>query len=228
MRHVVFFIVTLALAPLNAAAGAIYNINIDTAPLVGDVAQPFYLAFQLADGSGTGDGNNAAFISGFVFDGGGAPFGSPLTLGSAFGDLSSSVILTDSGFPNVFAQAFTPGTNASFQLALTANVDPGFVADEFTVSILDQTLTPIPTSVGPFFDALLAITIDAQNPTIEVFSGDTSRSPTGGGPPIAIRSPEVVQAPEPDTIAGALLAGFFALSAHFRTRWRKRRNEGLV
>src|SRR6266852_3980540 len=149
MRHLSWCLASLLVLPVGIHATSLYTVSLNTAPLIGHSAGPFYLAFQLADGTGTGDGNNAAVLSDFQFGGAGAPFGpSPVLFGSAFGDLSSTVILTDSAFPNFFAQSFTPGSTISFLLDLTINIDDGDIPDEFTFSILDRTLTPIPTMAG--------------------------------------------------------------------------------
>lgn len=172
-------------------ASVTYSVNINTAPLIGHPAGPFSIAFQLADGSGTGDGNNAAVISKFQFGAGGGPSGTPTVLGSAFGSLSTSVSLTDHGTVNFFAQTFTPGGTLTFSLSVTTNADAGGILDEFTFSILDNTLTPIPTMAGAPLDVFLSINL-APRPTVQTYASDTSRSPAGGGGPISIPTPQVV------------------------------------
>ena len=52
-----------------AQAGEI-TVTLDTSVLIGSQAGPFFIGFQLADGSLTGDGNNAAVVSNFQFGGG--------------------------------------------------------------------------------------------------------------------------------------------------------------
>jgi hypothetical protein len=85
---------TLLLAPAAAHADFIYNVTLNTAPLVGNAAGPFSLDFQL-----TGTGNNTVTLSRFQFGGGAAdtfgngPFDG--TFGGASGNISSSVTLTD-------------------------------------------------------------------------------------------------------------------------------------
>jgi len=188
--RIAIFAALLALAA-HGRASVTYSVNIDTAPLIGHPAGPFSIAFQLADGSGTGDGNNAAVISRFQFGAGGGPSGTPTVIGSAFGSLSSSVSLTDHGAVNFFAQTFTPGDTLTFSLTVTTNADAGGILDEFIFSILDNTLTPIPTMAGAPLDVFLSINL-APRPTVQTYAGDTSRSPAGGGGPIDIPTPQVV------------------------------------
>ncbi len=190
-------------------ASVLYQVTLDTTPLIGKTAGPFWLSFQLSDGSGTGDGNNAATLSHFVFDGG-SEAGPPITVGSVFGDLSTEVLLTDAALPSFFAQPFLPGSLLHFELALTTNVDAGPIADAFTFSVLDSTLTPLPTTAGPFLDVLAEIDIDSAMPAVSTFSGDGTRSPAAGGPPIPLAAPSVqVATPEPTTLV--LMGGAFLI-----------------
>jgi PEP-CTERM motif len=218
MRYATLCFAALLTLPASLQAGIIYSVSLNTAPLVGHPAGPFYLAFQLADGSGTGDGNNAAIVSNLLF-GGGAASGSPILFGSAFGDLSSTVVLTDSSFPNYFAQAFTPGSSVAFFLDLTTNPDAG-IPDEFTVAILDNTLTPIPTTAGTFFDVFVQIDIDSSNPSVTTYPSDTGRLPNGGGQAIDLGTASVqLAAPEPGTLVllGTALLGLCLLRSRLTT-----------
>ncbi len=188
-----------------------YQVSLDTSPLVGSAAGPFSVSFQMSDGSGTGDGNNAAILSAFMF-GTGASSGSPLLIGSALGDLSSGVVFTDASGIAFFAQTFTPGSVLQFQLDLTTNVDGGPIADAFTFFILDSTLTALPTTAGAPFDMLAEIDIDSANPTVMTFAGDTSRSPSAGGDPIGLSAPTFVSTvPEPNSALLALPVGLLAM-----------------
>lgn len=182
-------------APAASAGGSpptvTYWVNLDTTPLIGHPAGPFAVAFQLADGSGTGDGNNAAVVGGFQFGAGGGPSGISVVTGSAFGDLSSVVSLTDSGRVNFFYQTFTPGNTLSLQVTVTTNADAGGTLDEFAFYTLDNTLTPIPTMAGAPLDIFSSINL-TTNPALHTYASDISRSPAGGGEPINIPAPLVV------------------------------------
>ncbi len=182
--------ILLALTMVTAAqaqAPVTYWASLDTSPLISHPAGPFSVAFQLADGSGTNDGNNAVVVSNFRFAGG-SPSGTPVVAGSAFGSLASTVSLTDSGIVNYFYQPFTPGTTLSFQITVTTNTDPGGILDEFTFSLLDNTLTPIPTMAGAPLDLFLYVNL-ATKPTVHTYASDSTRTPSGGGAPLTIPAP---------------------------------------
>ena len=183
----------LTLAVSAVQASVIKTVTIDTSALGALAGGPFSLAFELADGSGTGDGNNAVVLSDFQF-GSGNPVGSPLIFGSGFGDLSSAVTLTDADAASVFVQTFAPGSALSFLLSFTTNVDAG-TPDEFVFSILDNTFTPIPTSSSNPLSPFLVIDIDSDNPTIQTFNADAADIPA----PIVVDPASAV--PEPSSAA---------------------------
>lgn len=172
-------------------ADTLVTVTVDTSQLVGHPAGPFYLAFQLTDGSGVGNNSTMAVLSNFQFSGG-SPSGSPALTGGASGDIGSSVSLTDSTFLNFFSQQFTPGNALTFSLSLTGNVEAGSTPDHFAFSILDQTLKPIPTKGGLFFDVFLAIDLDSTNPALQTFASDPQRLPLAGGNAIATGDPQVI------------------------------------
>jgi len=157
----------------RVSSAALYHVDVNTAPLIGNPAGPFSLDFQLNDGSGLGDGNNSVTIGNFVF-GTGGPLGSATLLGGAAGDLASGVTLTDTTAFNEFFQSFTAGSTLSFDVSLTANADAGPTPDAFVFGILDYSLGNIPTTgVG---DSLLLINISAD--ALNVQTGN-SISPAG-------------------------------------------------
>jgi hypothetical protein len=204
-----------------AEANVAYTITLDTAPLIGHAAGPFSLDFQLTDGSGTGDGNNTATLSHFLF-GSGSAVGSPTLTGAASGNLSAGVTLTDTGFLNEFTQGFTPGSRLSFTLDLTTNVD-GLTPDEFSLAILDNTGAELPTlSFGSLgIDVFTLIDIDSAHPAVQTYASDATRSPAGGGSGIALAEPTATpvssNVPLPGTLA-LMVTGLGVLGG-----WRKRR-----
>ena len=193
--------VCLALFAAPAHAGIVYTVTILTSPLEGDPAAPFSLDFQFNGGSGTGDGNNTAVLSNFLFGAGGAAVGSAALAGGATGDLGSFVQITDTGFLNEFTQGFTPGSLLQFQLALSTNVDAGGTPDQFTMAILDSSGAQLPTL--SFFDVFVEIDVDSANPAIQTFASDPSRNTVAGGAPITLSAPSIntsIDTPEPGSI----------------------------
>ena len=172
-------------------ADTLVTVTVDTSQLVAHPAGPFYLAFQLTDGSGAGNSSTVAILSNFQL-GGGSPSGSPALTGGASGDIGSSVTLTDSSFLNFFSQQFTPGSMLTFTLSLTGQVEAGSTPDHFAFSILDQTLKPIPTKGGLFFDVFLAIDLDSASPVLLTFASDPQRLPVAGGNAIATGEAQVI------------------------------------
>ena len=189
------------------------TVTVDTSALGGLPNGPFFLGFELADGSGTGDGNNAVILSNFQFGSGNAT-GFPLILGSAFGDLSSTVTLTDADAASVFAQSFVSGNTLSFLLSFTTNVDAGGTPDEFIFSILDSTFTPIPTSSLSPLSPFLVIDLDSANPAVQTFGADSVPAPNIG---------DVASVPEPSS---AVLMGI-PLAALAWASWRRLSAQGL-
>jgi hypothetical protein len=210
----------VAMLPGVAFGNAVYNVSIDTSPLIGNAAGPFMLDFQFLDGSGLDDGNNTVTLSGFAF-GSGSPTGSASTFGGVAGDLLTSLTLTDTSFFNEFTQGFTPGNALAFVVDLTTNVDLGGVPDEFTLAILDSSGFQIPT-LGPF-DTVLLADITSGNPSLFSYGSDTSRNAVASGEPIALAAPSVSQVPEP-SLGWLVAGGFFALliCARFRSIGSKR------
>lgn len=195
-----FFLMCTCVCSSIANASILYDITMNTTPLIGHSAGPFSVEFQLNDGSGTGDSNNTAILNDFLFNGGG-PAGSPTLNGGANGNLTSGVTLTDHSFFNQFIQSFTPGSALSFRLSLSTNIDSGGTPDQFSFAILDKTGTELPTLAPGFFDVFVQIDIDSANPVVRTFGADTSRVPAGGGSAINIAAPVATPVvPEPSTI----------------------------
>lgn len=136
----------------------------DTSSLSGS---PFYLNFQFIDGSGTNDANNVITIT---LLNGGIPVGIPIVIGGASGNLTTTVLLTDSSFFNEFTQQFEPGLMLSLDVGLTNNVDVGSPPDEFTFAILDSAFQEIQTTDPTGGNVLLRIDINSSSPTVEKYS----------------------------------------------------------
>ena len=68
----------------------------------------------------------------------------------------------------------------NFSLLLTANLDAG-TPDEFIFSILDNTMSPLPTTSSSPLYPLLSIVFGSANPTITTFAGDFNKFPVAGG-----------------------------------------------
>ena len=76
VRHLGFAcLVSLFLGafPSLSDGALVFSVNLNTSSLIGNSAGPFYIEFQLNDGSGSipGDGNNTVNISNFDFGIGG-------------------------------------------------------------------------------------------------------------------------------------------------------------
>jgi hypothetical protein len=204
---------------VSAQAQLAYRFTVDTTPLIGHSAAPFYLDFQLNDGSGLGDGNNTAWLSNFNFHGG-APMGATAGMGSFTGNLSSMVSLSDHSFLNEFYQAFTPGSFLQFDLNLTTRVDSGLFPDTFAFAILDGTLSNLPTLSGGS-DLFALINITGPSSVVHTYASDGSVAPAAGGPPIMLAAPMDRAIPEP-SMYGCVAAVALALAAVVRRRSRSR------
>jgi hypothetical protein len=175
---------------------------------MGNASGPFQIDLQLTDGSGTGDANYTATVTGFNF-GGGALLGTPTNTGGVTGSLSSTVTLVDSGFFNNFQQSFTAGSTLSFMVDLTTNLDAGGTPDAFTFAILDSLGNNISTSDPG--GSLLTVNLDSAKPTVTTFAG------TGNYASVSA----TVTTPEPGTLTllgTGITGGLMALGR------RRRRN----
>jgi hypothetical protein len=191
------FIWVMALSGAPAVAAPLqYVVEIDTSTFAVSPLTPFSLNIQLNDG-GT-PGSNSAILSGWEF-GGGSPSGTPDVFGGAFGDLSTGVTLQDSDFFNSFTQSFIAGSFLRFQLNLTTNADPSGTPDQFSLAILDNTLTELATmSAGLYGTSVLLLA--------DLIGSGTSLLPFGSapGPSPAFAAPSLTAPaaiPEPATFA---------------------------
>jgi len=178
-----------------------YTMTFDLTPLATQPTPPgpFALDFQLIDGEGVV--RNTVTLSNFAFGTGGGPTGSVTTAGGARGNLSGTVIITDSGVLNEFTQGFTPSgtTPLRFTVDLTTNVEP-VTPDAFSVAIFDSAGIGLATS---FFDVFAQIDISTPL-TIHTYASDPHVTPPGclTCPPIALNAPSIqsITAPVPEPL----------------------------
>jgi len=185
----------------------IYNVTLDTSPLVGHPAGPFEVLLAFTDGSGIGDANNTVTLSGLDF-GGGSALGSPIVFGGASGSLETGISITDTSVISFFEEGFNPGLQLSFSLGLTLNDDAGGTPDRLTFFVLDSLGVPLPT-LAPAGDYFFGVDLGSSGPVFDAWATDPTRSPSVGGP-VTIPAPIVTTAvPEPSTIwlLGAVMIG---------------------
>jgi hypothetical protein len=127
----------LAFAPMTHADVFNFQIDLNVAALVAAPNGPFFLDFQLNQGSGSLI--NSVTLSGFTFTNGGVSESASL-FGNATGSMAGSVnLFTSAGSPfNEFFQGFSAGTtNIHFNISITEN-SPGATPDQFTLAILNS------------------------------------------------------------------------------------------
>jgi hypothetical protein len=171
------------------------GMSIDTSPLIGLPSGPFYLNFQLQDGSGGGDANNTITIGEIYFDNTpGYPGPGPGTIYNRH--------LTDENVLNEFSIGLGNYTRgAAFGFYSTTEIEGGGVPDEFRLRILDSNKTPIPT-LGPD-DAFLVVDIDSANPTIRTFRTDPGRTSIDIAAPKFLPGVPIPEGSVPTGIVGA-------------------------
>ena len=171
----------------------LYQVTVNTQPLEGNANAPFYVDFQMNYGSGSG---NSATLNDFNFAGGspvgtafsysGAGQGAIGAYGTAAGDLSAGVTLSDNASSqfNGFYQQFTPGSTLTFNVNLSAN-GTGQTPDDLIFSIDDYTTYQIYTTAPDQVSlAYFQINPYLHNPAISVNTyifapGDTGDNISG-------------------------------------------------
>lgn len=177
-----------------ARADFLYHISVDTHSLIGHLAGPFSLDFQLIDGDGIAD--NTVTLTGLP---------------------SGSVVLTDAHFLNEIVQPFVPGPSLAFDLS-TTNAFAGGIPDAFSFAILDSHGWEIPT-FSPS-GALLQMDLAGGAPSFQTFASDPSQAPAGISVPAPIVGAASTVVPEPGEWAamGVLGAGLAGLLVRARRR----------
>jgi hypothetical protein len=204
--------VAAILAPATMPAATFnFHVDLNVSSLVGTPNSPFFLDFQLNEGSGSLA--NSVTITNFLFTGGSAT-GSPQTFGLATGTLGSSITLNDntsSPFNEIF-QGFTAGTtDIQFDVTLSQN-SPGITPDGFIISILDSEANNPPIATTDFTSSsMITVPIGAANSLGDVQTF-TSTSPAGA---TATVTPAAV--PEPSSMV-ALIGGVGCLVTLRRRR----------
>ncbi len=196
-----------AAVPRSARAQADFDVNIDTSGLAGQSGSELFVELT-GGGSDSGPGYNTATLGNFVLGGGSAgSVDAANEIGNVSGDIGSTVSINDQGSPlNLFAQFLTPGSDLSFQLNVTGNVNTGAVPDGLYAFLYDPSGNPIDTTSDPSgFDSLLAVNFTSATPTVSNY--DTNL--------VSVTAASAAAAPEidPSSAFGAvtLLAGILAV-----------------
>ena len=187
-------ILTAAGSTTTLASTFTVGFDLSTSSIAGQGT--FSLAFQLVDGSGTGNADNTVSLTNFTF-GGGSASGPATLFGGAGGSVATGLTLTNSNsFFNAAVQGFVPGQQLTFDATFTDNANTPF-SDLFTMSILDPSGNGIPT-LDTVNDSFLTVTLDgtttalpngATAPPTMFFSADTSQTSYDLPAPTAIPEP---------------------------------------
>ena len=152
------------------------TVTIDTSALVNGGNGPYTLDLQFIEGDGGASGNNRITLSNFSLGGGSIMTPAVSTTGGV--TVSSnplSIVLVDSSFFQDVQFTFTPGSFLSFQFDSTSNVDV-VAPDTFTLAILDNTLTEIPTTNPNGLNSFVEIDLPTMGGGTQV----AASSDTGG------------------------------------------------
>lgn len=194
-KSTILAVILAAVGSTAARAGAFtVEFSLNTTSIVG--LGTFSLAFQMVDGSGTGDADNTVSLYDFNFSGGSAS-GPAMLFGGATGSVATGLTLTNSSpLFNAAVQGFVPGHQLTFEATLTDNAGAPF-PDLFTMSILDPSGNGIPT-FDTVNDSFLTVTLDGTTTTLpkgitvpptSFFGADPSQTSYGLPAPTAVPEP---------------------------------------
>jgi hypothetical protein len=178
--------------------------DLNTSAIVGQGT--YALAFQLVDGSGTGDADNTVLLSDFNF-GGGSASGSLLVFGGATGNVATGLTLTNSDpFFNAAIQGFVPGSSLTFDATFTNNLDTPF-PDVFLASIVDPQGNGIPT-LDTVNDSFITVTLNGTTTTVNgvtvpptsLFAADPTQTSYDASAPFNSQLPAPIVTPEPSSL----------------------------
>src|SRR5690349_3242891 len=174
------------------AASIQFQVRIDTTPLAGDSG---FLAFDLLGGSPLH--GSLIRVSAFSTTG---TLGTPSAAGSVTGTLSDPPLsLTASAFFSEYLQPIAFGSGrTTFSLLVNPVFTAGATPDSFALFLLDDSLSPFPTSDPTGANALFAIDLrDVLAP--EAFTSSSA-------------SASFIIVPEPNTVLFAVVAfAFFTM-----------------
>jgi hypothetical protein len=156
-----------------AAADTKGTVTINTSALVNSGNGPYTLDLQFIEGDGGGSGTNMITLSNFSLGGGAIVTPAVSSVGGV--TVSSnplSIVLVDSSFFQDVQLTFTPGSVLSFQFDSTSIVD-AVAPDTFTLAILDNTGTEIPTNNPNGLNSLLEVDLPTMAGGTQVASSGT-------------------------------------------------------
>lgn len=192
-----------------------FHVDLNTSGLLAADNSPFFLDFQLNEGSGTLA--NSVTLSNFSFDSG-ASSGSAMTFGHATGSMAGSITLSaDPSSPwNELFQGFsTTTTGIHFDVSISQN-SPGATPDGFAVSVLtSESGFPQISTAAPDGVSLVTLDIGTANVLADVKTYG-SVSPAG-----VSASASASAVPEPSTTAALFGLAATALAGVFRLRRRR-------
>jgi hypothetical protein len=167
-------VITMAIVAAGLAwADTKGTVTIDTSALANSGNGPYTLDMQFIEGDGGGSGSNMITLSNFSLGGGAIVTPAVSSIGGV--NVSSnplSIVLVDSSFFQDVQLTFTPGSVLSFQFDSTSNVD-AVAPDTFTLAILDDTGTEIPTNNPNGLNSFLEVDLPTMGSGTQVTGSAT-------------------------------------------------------